>query len=370
MVIAAGQRSLRRWLPRGLSSIGAVMTVDVLAREERVARARLALAHAELRTGARSVRMSEASGPTKPSHPPEHPARAAEQPSPDGSSGAPLVMLTAAALPVTATAAATTQSSVTTSTAVTTSTVVTAAPVADALTSLPTSLPASPPASLPTSLLTAERPPLPVPPQLEALLPDGLRRGATTAVVGSTSLTLALLAAASSAGAWAAVVGQPSLGLLAAAEAGVALERLAVVPRPGADAAVVLGALLDGMDVVLVGPEVRLGDADRRRLSARARERGSVLLASVPWSGAGVVLTVEQASEHGGWTGLGDGEGRLRAQRVRVARAGRSSAAVPMSLELTLPLTAAGVPTYDAPTAQHDEHRARRDDQPDLRLVG
>src|SRR6218665_2343698 len=186
----------------------------------------------------------------------------------------------------------------------------------------------------PVGIITSERPPMAVPPALATLLPEGLRRGATTVVTGSTSLVLAVLAHACAGGAWAAVVGQPTVGLLAAAQAGVSLERLAVVPRPGLESPTVVAALLDGVDVVVVGPQVALTDADRRRLSSRARDRGSVLLSTVDWPGAGVVLTVQR----GRWTGLDAGAGRLRAHEIRVARTGRGSAAVPQSLDLTLPL--------------------------------
>ncbi|WP_158274531.1 hypothetical protein [Cellulomonas sp. WB94] len=185
-----------------------------------------------------------------------------------------------------------------------------------------------------TSLVTSERPSLPVPRVLSGLLPDGLRRGSTVAALGSTSLVLALLAEACSGGAWAAVVGQPTVGLLAAAQAGVDLERLAVVPQPGIEAPTVVAALLDGVDVVLVGPEAVLTDGDRRRLVSRARERGSVLLASGTWPGADVVLTAER----GCWSGVGAGDGRLRTCELRVTRTGRGGAGVRQSVELTLPL--------------------------------
>lgn len=185
-----------------------------------------------------------------------------------------------------------------------------------------------------TGIITSERPPMAVPPPLAPILPEGLRRGGTTVVTGSASLVLAMLAHACAGGAWAAVVGQPTIGLLAAAQAGVSLDRLAVVPRPGLEAPTVVAALLDGVDVVVVGPEVALTDADRRKLSARARDRGSVLLSTADWPGAGVVLTVES----GRWTGIDAGEGRLRTHEIRLVRTGRGSAAVPRTLELTLPL--------------------------------
>ncbi len=185
------------------------------------------------------------------------------------------------------------------------------------------------------ALITTERPPMAVPPALAPLLPDGLRRGGTTAVEGSTSLVLTLLAHACAHGAWAAVVGRGDLGVLAAAQAGLDLGRLAMVPTPGPDAPAVIAALLDGLDVVVVGPGARLADADRRRLSARARDRGSVLLPTYAWPGAGVTLVVEG----GRWAGIGTGDGWLRAHRLRVTRRGRGVGAAP-AVDLVLPLGA------------------------------
>lgn len=202
-----------------------------------------------------------------------------------------------------------------------------------------------------SALITAERPSMAVPRELAPLLPDGLRRGGTTAVEGSTSLVLALLSHACDGGAWAALVGMGDLGVLAAAQAGMDLGRMALVPTPGPDAPTVIAALLDGVDVVVVGPAAQLTDADRRRLSARSRDRGSVLLPTSAWAGADVTLTVEG----GRWAGIGEGDGWLRAHRLRVARRGRGVGAVPV-VDLVLPLGAAlpgwsaGEPALD-PTA-------------------
>jgi hypothetical protein len=72
-----------------------------------------------------------------------------------------------------------------------------------------------------------------MPPPLCDMLPGrGLRRGSTVAVRGSTSMLLAMAAAATRAGCWCAVVGMPNLGLVAADELNVDLERLALVPTP------------------------------------------------------------------------------------------------------------------------------------------
>ncbi|MEU7822295.1 hypothetical protein [Catellatospora sp. NPDC049133] len=184
---------------------------------------------------------------------------------------------------------------------------------------------------------------LPVLPELRELLPGrGLRRGSTIAVAsadapgcgGTTSLLLALLSAASSAGSWCAVVGLPTLGMAAAAELGIALDRLALVPHPGPQWTTVVGALLDGFDVVVAAPTGPVAASVRQQLAARARQRGSVL---VPfgggWEGADVVLSPVQ----GMWLGLGRGHGRLRARELTVSARGRGAAGRPRQVTMWLP---------------------------------
>lgn len=184
---------------------------------------------------------------------------------------------------------------------------------------------------------------LPVSPLLADLLPwGGLRRGSTVAVSGSTALLLALLSEATAGGSWAAVVGLPRLGVVAAAELGVAIHRMALIPRPGADFAQVTGALLDGVDVV-VASSVAAGGAhgtDRphapevaRRLSARARNRGSVLVTFGSWPGAEVELRCHTV----GWSGTADGYGHLERREVVVEATGRRGAARPRRTSLSLP---------------------------------
>lgn len=165
---------------------------------------------------------------------------------------------------------------------------------------------------------------LPVSGPLQSLLPDGgLRRGSTVVVAASTSLALQLVAAASAAGSWTAAVGLPALGAVAAAEAGLVLERLALVPRPGEQWATVVAALLDAIDIVLVRPPHRLRQADARKLIARARERGAVLVPLGPWDGADLRLEVASVR----WHGVGEGEGHLQGCRTEVVAAGRRAAA-------------------------------------------
>jgi hypothetical protein len=181
---------------------------------------------------------------------------------------------------------------------------------------------------------------LPVPEELSGLLPEGLRRGSTVGVTGpgATSLALATVAAASAAGSWVVAVGVEDLGLAAAAELGVALERLAVVaPPPSTEWGTVVAALVGSVDLVLVAPRERVRGADLRRLEARSRERGSVLVHlgdPARWPAAhDLVLTVRSPR----WLGVGEGHGRLAARQVVVEAIGRREAARARRAELLLP---------------------------------
>jgi hypothetical protein len=175
---------------------------------------------------------------------------------------------------------------------------------------------------------------LPVLPALQDLLPGGvLRRGSTVAVVGSTSLALALVAAPSASGSWCAAVGMPSLGLAAVAELGVTLEHLALVGDPGESWPSVVAALLDALDVVVVRPPGPVRGTHVRRLAARARERGAVLVPACSWEGADVCLGVTRSE----WHGLGAGHGHLRSRRLEVASRGRGAAARPRQAGVWLP---------------------------------
>lgn len=174
-----------------------------------------------------------------------------------------------------------------------------------------------------------------VPGAMAGLFPDGgIRRGSTVVIgpsSGGSSVALALVAAVTGSGAWAAAVGLPSLGLAAAAELGVRLERLALVPYPGDQWTVAAAALLDGVDLLLLGPPARAGAGDARRLAARARERGVVMVVLDGGGPAGAFGWPESpdfrlAVVRSAWDGLGVGYGHLRARRVEVALSGRRAA--------------------------------------------
>src|SRR6185437_3388892 len=196
-------------------------------------------------------------------------------------------------------------------------------------------------------LLRPALPPLPVPAQLAELLPHpGLRRGSTIAVNGSVALLLHLLGPASAQGAWTALVGMPEISAEAAAEAGFDLARLAMITPAdggwtGAGWTTAVGALLDAVDVVVArpgaietGPGVTPGDS--RRLTARARSKDAVLVlfgqSSQPWP----AVESKLSAEHAGWSGIGDGYGRLTRRRLLVTATGKGRSGRPRSAELLL----------------------------------
>jgi hypothetical protein len=127
-----------------------------------------------------------------------------------------------------------------------------------------------------------------------------------------------------------------SLGLAGLAEMGADLSRLAVVDTPGGDLASVVSVLLDAVDVVLVSTRERVRTGDARRLAARARERGSVLvvLETASWP---VPLDLSLVPMETEWRGLGQGHGRLSGRVVHIEVSGRGAAARPRHRWVWLP---------------------------------
>ncbi|HUB69409.1 MAG TPA: hypothetical protein VL984_03215, partial [Acidimicrobiales bacterium] len=193
---------------------------------------------------------------------------------------------------------------------------------------------------------------LPLAAELVGLFPEsGLRRGSTVVVnpgsaPGSTGLALALLSGPSSQGSWCAVVGHPDLGLVAASQLGADLGHIALVPHPGKNWAVVTAALLEGMDVVLLCtshfvPPQRVGAPHARRLEARAREQGSVLVVlGEDWPGNADVRLSVVANR---WHGLGDGFGYLAGGQLEVAAGGRGAASRPRRAAVRLGVDGLGI---------------------------
>jgi len=180
----------------------------------------------------------------------------------------------------------------------------------------------------------------PVVDELSELFADrGIQRGSTIGVAGNAavSLAVALSVGVSRSGGWVVAVGLPSVGSLAASELGAELSRWAFIDRPGNQAGDVIHALAASVDLVLVGPDIKLRTGYGRRIVARMRERGtSVIAVGNPRlfdSRVDLSLRIKQAA----WTGIGSGHGRLISRRVEIEATGRGANASPRQQLLWLP---------------------------------
>lgn len=168
-------------------------------------------------------------------------------------------------------------------------------------------------------LNTGHRPAFGVPEALQEVLPQGLPRGAVCTVAGSTTVLLALVAQVTRQGGWVAFVGTWQINFVAAQDLGMDLAQVAVIPQVGELGPEIMATLVDGMDLVVVGPGVGLTHRQQGRLSARARERGTTLLTAGPWQGARVQLH----GQPGPWQGAHHGLGRLTSCQYQIQDSAR-----------------------------------------------
>ena len=154
---------------------------------------------------------------------------------------------------------------------------------------------------------------------------------------GATTLSTALIAAATTSGSWCVTVGFADMGIASMAETGADLEHMAMVPRPGHNWAGAVATALDGVDLVLLRLPFPARPAMARNLTARARERRAVLIVLATeraWpEGPDLTIRIEQ----GTWSGVGEGHGYLSARRATVVAVGRRAAAKPVRCRLWLP---------------------------------
>jgi len=203
----------------------------------------------------------------------------------------------------------------------------------------------------PATLAAARR--LPVLEPLEPLLPGGLQRGTVVSVAGSagggaTTLALALAAGPSSAGSFVAAINLPDVGVGAARELGVALERFALISCPDRAFAEATATLVDGIDVMLLRPPASLPPTVARRLQARVRERGAVLVTLGSWP---ALPDLGLAVTRRAWLGLGRGHGHLRERHAEVTAAGRGMAVRARRAWLLLPGATGAVEALPATNA-------------------
>jgi hypothetical protein len=201
---------------------------------------------------------------------------------------------------------------------------------------------------------------LPVLPALKDVLPEGgLRRGTTLSVTaddggGGTTLALALVAAASKAGSWCVTVGIDNLGALSAVQQ-LDLSRSAFVSWSGGEWAKVVARLVDGVDIVLLHPPPHVRATQARKLVARLRDRGSVLVILL----SGVLqgrsstwpepcdLNLHVASAR--WVGIGPGEDCLRERLATITVQGRRAAGRLRQIQLWLPSASRTVTKVEGP---------------------
>lgn len=160
---------------------------------------------------------------------------------------------------------------------------------------------------------------------LAPLFPDGaLVRGRAVSCQGAaaTSLALALAAEATAAGAWLAVVDVPWLGVEAAGELGIPLERLVRVdPGPERSWADLVGAVLDGFELVITRMPRHLSAGLARRVQARLQAREAVMITIGAAGTNPVDLTLEATTPR--WEGIEQGWGCLRGRRTTIVSTGR-----------------------------------------------
>lgn len=108
--------------------------------------------------------------------------------------------------------------------------------------------------------------------------------GAVLEVGSGTGALLRAAAGVAPSRGWIGFVGVRDIGWLAAREAGIDLARVVSVPEPGPLVADVVATLLDGVDVLCVDG-VDLSSSQQRRLAARVRRDGRVVLTTRAWPG-------------------------------------------------------------------------------------
>jgi hypothetical protein len=175
--------------------------------------------------------------------------------------------------------------------------------------------------------LAAERT-IAVHPALATLFPNGLVRGSSVVCEGTAAVSTAFLltAAATQADAWVGVAGLPTFGAQACHEMGTVLDRVVVVrsragsPDDDGTWAPVLGALVDGFELVVFGAARQVRPGTARRVQARLQTRGGVL---VLVGQAGPFTADVRVSTSATWQGLGDGNGYLRQRTVMMTVDGR-----------------------------------------------
>jgi len=201
--------------------------------------------------------------------------------------------------------------------------------------------------SITTATTLAHERTLPVTRALEALVPSGcLQRGSSLAVhgTGATSFALALAGQAVRDGSFLAIVAPASFALASCLDFDIPLRRIVqfVLPDDAANWAQATAAVIEGFDVVLLADRHQVRASQARQLTARNRERGSVLVrvGGPAWPDAADLRFDVGAPA---WSGLGKGHGHLDSREVTVQVAGRRYHGKKRSHQILLPASGGGI---------------------------
>lgn len=196
----------------------------------------------------------------------------------------------------------------------------------------------------------------------EHLEPHGIKRGVTIGLDRQCHTLAGVLAAGpSQSGEWVAIVGVEDMGFEAAAAMGLALQRCVWVPRPGAQWATAVGALLEVTSIVIASPAPTGVRFDARRLRAVARERRSALVALGDWMpGPDVRWSIASSC----WSGLGTGFGALTTRRLTVRATGRGRHELPREVELVVPDIDGAARVSEQPQNQRPQSQRPQNQRP------
>ena len=177
-------------------------------------------------------------------------------------------------------------------------------------------------------LVLAQARTFPVVGELADLFTDGgIRQGSTVEVTGVAAMSLAsaLTIAVSHSGGWIGAVGLPMLGSSAASDLGIKFSRWAFVDHPGDQVGPVIHALMAGVDLILVGPDIKLRADHGRKIVARMRDKGTSIItvgkATLCNLRPDLCLKVSRAA----WTGIGRGRGHLVSRKIEIELVGRGA---------------------------------------------